>query len=69
MLELDLIMEFLLCFLCGVLYTEFMLMEIVFAFTVNYIAFKFAFWVFEKLGIENPVIKVYEFIKKSFGGF
>lgn len=62
-------MEFLLCFLCGVLYVEFVLMEIIFAFSISYIAFKFAFWIFEKLKIENPVIKVYKFIKRRFGGF
>lgn len=63
------IVEFLICFLCGVLYAEYLIIKIVFAFAISYIVFKFAFWLFDKLDIENPVIKVYESIKKSFGGF
>lgn len=62
-------MEFLLCFICGVLYAEFVLIELIFMFSVSYIAFKFTFWLFEKLGVENPVITVYEFIKKSLEDF
>lgn len=63
------IAEFLICFLCGVLYVEYLLIKIVFAIAISYIVFKFAFWLFDKLGIENPIITVYEFIKRSFGGF
>jgi hypothetical protein len=28
-----------------------------------YMIFNFAFWIFEKLEIENPIIVIYEFIK------
>lgn len=58
-------MEFLLCFLCGILYAWFVIGTIGLIVLLTYFLFKLLFWVYEKLGIENPVIAIYEFIRNK----
>lgn len=58
-------MEFLFYFLCGILYSELVIGTIVLVIGFLYCLFKFAFWVFNVFGIENPIMVVYEFIQNK----
>lgn len=54
-------MEFLFYFLCGILYTEFVLINICLVAGITYLTIKSTFWIFDKLGMEHLAVTVYEF--------
>lgn len=58
-------MEFLFYFLCGILYTELVLIYICLIVGITYFAIKSTFWIFDKFDMEHPAVTVYEFIKSK----
>lgn len=56
-------MELLFYIVRGLLYGLFVIPTIAAFFLFMYGIFKFAFWIFDLLGIENPVIKIWSLIK------
>lgn len=59
-------MEFILYFLMGILYTWILIFTIAFYLWITYMLFKFTFWLFDRLGIENPAIVVYNWLMEVF---
>uniref|UniRef100_A0AAU8B889 Uncharacterized protein n=1 Tax=Dulem virus 39 TaxID=3145757 RepID=A0AAU8B889_9CAUD len=57
-------MEFLLYFLCGILCSEIILIYIFLLCVFMYMIFRLAFKILEKLEIENPIVAIYELMKK-----
>lgn len=58
-------MEFLFYFLCGILYAAFVLINICLVIGITYLAIKYTFWIFEKLGVKHQAVTVYEFVKSK----
>ncbi len=58
-------MEFLFYFIYGILLSEIVMIYILLLLGFLYLIFKFTFWIFEKLEIENPIITIYEFVKEK----
>lgn len=58
-------MEFLFYFICGILYTEIILISFFLLCVFIYWFYKFAFWIFDVSGIENPIFTVFDFIKRK----
>lgn len=56
-------MEFLFYFISGILYAEMILIVVAIILGFMYLSIKFIFWMFDRLGIENPFLVIYEFIK------
>lgn len=56
-------MEFLFYFISGILYAEIILISFFLLCVFIYLTWKFAFWIFDVLGIENPVFVIFDFIK------
>lgn len=56
-------MELLFYFICGILYAEIIMISFILLCVFIYWIYKFAFWVFGVLVIENPIIVAYEFIR------
>lgn len=56
-------MEFLFYFICGILYAEMIIISFFLLCLFIYWIYKFAFWIFDVLGIENPVLVIFDFIK------
>lgn len=54
-------MEFLFYFLCGILYTEIVLIEISLILGITFLTIKSLFLIFEKLNLDNPFIKINKF--------
>lgn len=58
-------MELLFYIIMGILYSLFIICLIVGYLMFMYGIFKFAFWMFDFLGIENPVIKIWSLFKNK----
>lgn len=58
-------MEFLFYFICGILYAEIIIILFFLLCVFIYWLYKFAFWIFDVLGIENPIIVVYEYVRNK----
>lgn len=58
-------MEFLFYFIIGILYAEIILISFTLLCVFIYWTWKFAFWIFDVLGIENPVFVILDFIKEK----
>lgn len=56
-------MEFLFYFICGILYAEIIIISFILFCVFIYWIYNFIFWIFDVLGIENPIIVAYEFIR------
>ena len=56
-------MELLFYILCGILYSMLIVFGIILFLGFMYGYFKFVFWIFDVLGIDNPIITAYETIK------
>lgn len=55
-------MEFLFYFIFGILYAELIIISFILLWAFIYWIYRFLFWIFDVLGIENPIMVVYEFI-------
>lgn len=58
--------EFIFYLISGIVYSLMIIFTIEIYLCITYMLFKFAFWVFDRLDIENPVIVVYERFKEVF---
>lgn len=56
-------MELLFYILCGILYSMLVVLGIILFIGFMYAYFKFAFWIFDVLGLPNPIITAYETIR------
>lgn len=56
-------MEFLFYFICGILYAEIIIISFFLLCVFIYWIYKFIFWFFDLLGIENPIMVAYEFVR------
>lgn len=54
--------EFLFCFISGILYALLVLLTIFFVIAGIYGMFKAVFWIFDTLEIENPFIAIYNYL-------
>lgn len=59
-------MEFLLYFVCGILYAELIVISFFLLCMFIYWFYRFAFWIFDVLDIENPIMVAGEFIRNKF---
>lgn len=59
-------MELLFYFICGILYAETIMISFILLCVFIYWIYNFIFWIFDVLGIENPIIVAYEFIMDKF---
>lgn len=55
-------MAFLFYFICRILCAEIIVISFFLLCVFIYWFYKFVFWIFDVLGIENPIMVVYEFI-------
>lgn len=58
-------MEFLFYYIYGILLSKIIMTYILLILGFLYLTFKFTFWIFEKLKIENPIIAIYKFAKEK----
>lgn len=58
-------MKFLFYFICGILYAETIIISFFLLCVFIYWFYKFIFWIFDALGIENPIMVAYEFVRNK----
>lgn len=57
-------MEFLYYFIKGILLSEIIIFSIVFTLYLIYLMHKFVFLIFDFLGLENPIITMFNYVSK-----